>query len=295
MTQQDDVVADLRRRYDGLTNSQKRIAEAIVEDPEFVAFATVDKLGARLGVSPSTIVRFSYRLGLDGYQDLQKRVQESVRQQIRSGADAGNSGSVVQHLGDSAVAESISHDLENVHRTLAEVSLETISAAVELLQNARRIYVVGHMASDSPACFAALALERLHGNTFQVRVDGMLAPMLYEASKEDVFLVLSFPPYATHTLAVVNVAVAKRASVIAITDSFISPISQRADVVLTAHVSGLSTQNSLVAPLVLVNMLLNGVAAGSPDALARHRDVIGAMASWDSFVLENDEPPDVKG
>src|SRR5690349_14150311 len=45
-----DVIGAVRRSYDELTRSQKRIAEAIVDDPEFVAFATVDKMAARLGV-----------------------------------------------------------------------------------------------------------------------------------------------------------------------------------------------------------------------------------------------------
>jgi len=67
MTTNANVLTDLRRSYKDLTLSQKRIAELIVEDPEFVAFATVEKLAARLEVSPSTIVRFAYRVGLSGY------------------------------------------------------------------------------------------------------------------------------------------------------------------------------------------------------------------------------------
>jgi DNA-binding MurR/RpiR family transcriptional regulator len=57
-----DVIQTVRQGYDELTKSQKWIAEAIVDDPEFVAFATVDKMASRLGVSPSTVVRFTYRL-----------------------------------------------------------------------------------------------------------------------------------------------------------------------------------------------------------------------------------------
>ena len=85
-----DVISELRRNYDELTQSQKRIAEAIVEDPEFVAFATVDKFAARLSVSPSTVVRFAYRIGLNGYQELQEKVRERVRLQMRSSTAAGD-------------------------------------------------------------------------------------------------------------------------------------------------------------------------------------------------------------
>src|ERR687895_2795501 len=94
-----DVISELRRGYDELTKSQKRIAEAIVEDPEFVAFATVDKMASRLGVSPSTVVRFTYRLGLTGYQDLQERVRTLVRSQMRSAAGDADEGQGLAHLG----------------------------------------------------------------------------------------------------------------------------------------------------------------------------------------------------
>ena len=56
-----DVMTELQRNYADLTQSQKRIAEAIVENPEFVAFATVDKLAARLGIASSTIVNVPKR------------------------------------------------------------------------------------------------------------------------------------------------------------------------------------------------------------------------------------------
>ena len=77
------MLRDLQESYAALTQSQKRIAEAIVDDPEFVAFATIDKFASRLGVASSTIVRFAYRLGLEGYPDLQFHVRELVKTRMR--------------------------------------------------------------------------------------------------------------------------------------------------------------------------------------------------------------------
>src|SRR6478672_1011123 len=76
------VIEELRRRYDRLTQSQKRIAEYIVEHSQAVAFSTVDQMAAQLDVNPSTIVRFTYRLGLNGFPDLQERMRELVRGQL---------------------------------------------------------------------------------------------------------------------------------------------------------------------------------------------------------------------
>src|ERR1700704_3701613 len=106
-------MTELQRNYADLTQAQKRIAEAIVEDPEFVAFATVDKLSARLGIASSTIVRFAYRLGLDGYPELQEKVRVLVRSRMRTPESDGNPNHLVSHLGDGPAARSLSHDLEN--------------------------------------------------------------------------------------------------------------------------------------------------------------------------------------
>src|SRR5947209_20602293 len=82
-----NVIEELRRRYDKLTQSQKRIAEYIVEHSQAVAFSTVDQMAAQLDVNPSTIVRFTYRLGLNGFPDLQERMRELVRGQVSRTGD----------------------------------------------------------------------------------------------------------------------------------------------------------------------------------------------------------------
>ena len=69
----------MRLRYEGLTNTQKRIAEYIIEQPQVVAFSTVEQMAARIHVNASTIVRFAYRHGLKGFPDLQERMRELVR------------------------------------------------------------------------------------------------------------------------------------------------------------------------------------------------------------------------
>jgi len=284
-----DVLSELRRGYDQLTNSQKRIAEAIVADPEFVAFATVDKLASRLEVSPSTIVRFAYRVGLEGYQDLQERIRQRVRSQMRHNASAEDPSAIIEHLGESTYANSIRRDIENVNRTVLDLSTETLDLTVRLLSQARRIHVVGYLASDGLATFTALVLSRLHSDTVLLRNDGMLAPTLFELSGDDVLLVFSFPPYALHTLKVVEAVRERGAKIIAITDSVISPVAQHADIVLPSHVSGMTTQNSLVAPLVVVNAIVNAFAASTPEVANRYREVMQSMSAWEAFVLRDEQ------
>jgi DNA-binding MurR/RpiR family transcriptional regulator len=285
-----DVISELRKGYDQLTQSQKRIAEAIVEDPEFVAFATVDKMAARLGVSPSTVVRFAYRIGLNGYQELQDRVRTIVRQQMRSNAmPADGEQGLTSHLGDTVYARSFEHDLENLRRTILGLSLEDLDRAVGLLVRARRVFVIGGMTSHSVAYFAALALDRVRGDTQLLAGDAASAAPLLSLTDEDALLVFTFPPYASGSLRTTNWARRQGAKVIAVTDTPISPVGQRVDIVLPAPASGMSTQNSFVAAMTVANALLNGVVAQLPGAMERYGRIMELLDDWDVFVLKGED------
>jgi DNA-binding MurR/RpiR family transcriptional regulator len=287
---QQDVISELRRNYDELTQSQKRIAEAIVEDPEFVAFATVDKMAAKLGVSPSTVVRFAYRIGLNGYQELQGKVRQRVRQQMRSSTVVGEGErDTTTHLADSVYARSFEHDLENLRRTILGIDVEDLDRAVAALIGARRIFVIGGSTSQVVSAYAALVLDRMRGETVLLNGDAQSATALVSLSAQDALLVFTFPPYASSTLRVTTYAKERGAAAVAVTDTPISPVGQRVDVVLPTLSSGLSTQNSFVAAMAVANALLNGVVARLPEAMDRYGRIASLMNDWDVYVLKGDD------
>jgi len=277
----ESVISGLRRRYDELTNSQKRIAETIVEDPHFVAFATVDKFAARLGVSPSTIVRFAYRLGLAGYPELQEQVRELVLATLRAPDDAGTAA----HLGDGVFGESIRHDIELLHRTAERLEEADLQKAVTLLVDAERVRIVGGVTAFSVAYYAATTLERVRSRV--ALLDGSPVPTgpLLEMEEGDVLLAFSFPPYARGTLSAIDAAKRRGASVVAVSDSPISPVRSRVDVLIPVAVSGIGTQNSLVGAISVASALVNGVASQAPGALERYSEAIKLLDEWGTYLL----------
>jgi DNA-binding MurR/RpiR family transcriptional regulator len=278
-----DVMTELQRNYADLTQAQKRIAEAIVDNPEFVAFATVDKLSARLGIASSTIVRFAYRLGLDGYPELQERVRVLVRSRLRGAGDAGDDSSVA-HLGESTAAASLRHDLDNLRNTVSELDAATLDKAVDVICRARRVFFTGGLASGPLAEYTAHTFNRLRGGA-QVLGLGDTAAEILGLTPEDALVVFSFPPYASQTLQILDAARKRGVVVVGITDSLISPLG-KVDVTLTSRVSGVGPQNSLVGPLAIINVLLNGVAAKNPGSADRYRQIFGLLDEWNAFFLK---------
>jgi DNA-binding MurR/RpiR family transcriptional regulator len=282
-----DVILAVRRKYDELTKSQKRIAEAIVDDPEFVAFATVDKMASRLNVSPSTVVRFTYRLGLTGYQDLQERVRVLVRSQMRSASAVVDEGEVLAHLGSSVYSRSFGQDLDHLRRTIALLDVAVLDRAIDLLASARRVLVTGEGTAFCVAHFMGIALDRARGQSFLVRADGDSVGRLIDIGADDVMVAVTFPSYAQTVLQTVRWATKRHVRVIAITDSPISPVGQLVDIVLPTLVSGLGPSNSLVAALAVANALVNGVLVRVQDsALERYATASMMQVDWESLILK---------
>ena len=195
-----DIVEELRRQYDRLTQSQKRIAEYIVEHSQAVAFSTVDQMAERVDVNPSTIVRFAYRLGLNGFTDLQERMQELVRGQLSRTGDPISESQAAGHLEGTSFGTSLSHDWQNLHHTIAGLDAVAFDRAVNALARARRVYVVAEFSTFSIAQYFALVLDRLRSNISLLASNDMFAlPPLVEIKPEDCLLGFTFPPYAKAT------------------------------------------------------------------------------------------------
>jgi DNA-binding MurR/RpiR family transcriptional regulator len=285
-----DLIEELRRSYDKLTQSQKRIAEYIVDHSQAVAFSTVDQMAAQLNVNPSTIVRFTYRLGLNGFPDLQERMRELLRGQLSRTGNPTHEGQVAAHLEGTSYGTSLSHDWQNLHRTIAGLDPDAVARAVNVLAQAGRVYVVAGFSSYPIAHSLALILDRYRSNiTLLSSNDTFGTSRLVELTSDDCVLAFTFPPYATATHRIVLWAKENKAKTIAITDSPLTAVGQIADVVLVAFSASHGMQNSHVASLAVANALVSGVAAaGGASALERFSRHTRLMHRWDAFLLKVD-------
>jgi DNA-binding MurR/RpiR family transcriptional regulator len=285
------VIEELRRRYDLLTHSQKRIAEYIVEQSQAVAFSTVDQMAGQLGVNPSTIVRFCYRLGLNGFPDLQERMRQVVRGQLSRADEQVEAGATGAHLQGTTFGESLAHDLRNLQRTIMGLTADDLNRAVDQITAARRVYVVAGFSAFSLAHYFGLVLSRLRPDVHTIQSDeGVSKVRLAEMGQPDCLLAFTFPRYAQFTQRTAAWAREQKSTIIVVTDTPISAVGQIADTVLVAFPSGTGMQNSMVAPMAVANALLNGViAAKGTGALDRYSTSDGLFDTLNSFLLKLDQ------
>ncbi len=217
-------------------------------------------------------------------------MRELVRGQLSRTGDPINEGRVAAHLEGTSVGASLSHDWQNLHRTIANLNADAIGRAVNIVARARRVYVVAGFSTFPVAHYFALILDRLRSDiTLLASNDAFGTFRLAEIKPEDCVLAITFPRYAAATYRIVGWAKEHKAKVITITDTPISAVGQIADIVLLAASAGTGMQNSLVAPMAVANALLNGVAAAKgTSALERYNRHDQLMNRWDAFLLKLD-------
>ena len=272
-----NLIADIEERMPEFSKSQKYIAKYITEHYEKAAFMTAAKLGATVGVSESTVVRFADEMGFDGYPEMQKALRSYGRNRLTTlqRLDISND----RFGGEDLIKTVMSQDIERIRYTLENISEEVFTEAVDRIISADHVYIFGAMSSDILARFLSNYLGLSCPSVIHVQPinsSGILQQLI-RISKNDVFISISFPRYFNNTLTATAFAKKSGADIIAITDSEASPLAEYADQLLLAKSDIISYADSLAAPLSLINALVAAVgmrnSARLEDTLIRLEEV----------------------
>ncbi len=283
-----DLMSKLHNAYAELSKGQKAIARFMIEHYDKAAFMTANRLGEVVGISESTVVRFAVRLGYDGYPELQRALQDMIRNRLTSvqrlevTSDKLDKQNVLQTV--------MQEDVEKINLTLAELDENAFEWAVSELMNAKRIYIVGTRSSAALASFMGFYFNLLFDNVRVINENTVsdVFEQILRVDEGDVVVGISFPRYSRRTLRAVQYAKNQNASVIAITDSVLSPITKFASCALYAKSDMASFVDSLVAPLSLINALIVAIGVRQKHSIA---DTFAKLENiWDEYgVYEKSE------
>ncbi|MDD7222236.1 MAG: MurR/RpiR family transcriptional regulator [Oscillospiraceae bacterium] len=262
-----DILTHIQENMTSFSKGQKLIANFILSSYDKAAFMTACKLGKTVNVSESTVVRFAAELGYDGYPSMQKALQEMIRNKLTSIQRIEVSN---DRIGDQDIMSMVMQsDIEKIRLTLEETDRTSFSHAVEAISSARRVYILGVRSASALANFMSFYFTFIFDNV--VHVDTTSISEVFEQvmriGPDDVLIGLSFPRYSKRTVKAMQYAKKQGATVIAITDSDVSPLANIADVSLFAKSDMASFVDSLVAPLSLVNALIVAVSRVKNDQL----------------------------
>ncbi|MBU1712037.1 MAG: MurR/RpiR family transcriptional regulator [Proteobacteria bacterium] len=259
------ISALISEKQSKLTAGQKRVLKYILENNDEAVFMTATKLSKKAGVGEATVVRLAQVLGFQGYSDMQRHLREEFQDRLSTVTRLEKSIKDVRNDGD-LLKKIIQQDIQNLTRTLNEISPETFQKAVKDITESRTIYVAGLRGSHAPAIILGLYLNFLKKDArLLVPGYGDVWNVLFGLGPEDLVIGISFPRYTRLTVEILEYAHNHGAKVGAITDSLISPLAEYADWVLPVYSRMDSFVESFTASISIANALLTAVSIRNLD------------------------------
>jgi len=276
-----DILHVIEAFSDSMSKAQKRIAEYILGNIDKAAFMTAVRLARFAEVSESTVVRFAMELGYDGYPEMRRALQDSMRgkltsvQRIKVAKDRLGSRDILTQV--------LSSDIEQIRQTMEETDNADFSKAVDAIVEAKNIYILGLRSSSFLAKFMGFYFDLLFSNSRVISEspDSEVFEQIVRLSEGDLLIAISFPRYSRRTIKTMQYARSIGAKIIAITDGMASPLTELADISLCARSDMISFLDTLVAPLSLVNALVVAVSEKAPGDLYENFERLERI--WDEY------------
>lgn len=266
----------IQARMPSLSKTQKKIATFILDHYDKVSFSTSAKLSRDCGVSESSVIRLATALGYSGYTELQRSLQNILKSQLSM---SKRLDLIAAHVTDS---DSILHmvlqkGVEGIQRTMLSLDTDNFQKAVDLIAQAKRVFLFGSRSTYALIHFFALELRWIRDNVIAINTQAPEFDALSCLQEGDVFLAISMPRYLKTTTQALALAYQSGIPTIAITDRMSSPLIPYATVPLLVDNEIFSYSDNIVPVTSAVTALLNAVGAAtqpkSNEILARNEQV----------------------
>ena len=249
----DKTSLNIKLLYNEMGKAEKQIADWIFENPGKIISLSIVELAEQCKCSEATIVRFSKRLGLSGYQELK----------ISLASESGNSvisTGITQDDSAYEIYEKVANDIYcSLEKTKKSLTPESMAAAAKALCSANKIVVFGLGYSASVALDASHKFLRAGLNAVAYSDNHMQMIAASHLTVNDVVLGISHSGSSKDIVEALKTAKVHGATTICLTNNGKSPILKQSDIVLSTasdetqySILGL---NSRIAQLAIIDAL----------------------------------------
>lgn len=256
-----------------MSKKQAKVANYILENFDSVSFYTLAALSANSNVSEASIIRLTSTLGYAGFTEMQRALQDVVKNQISMSKrmdlmnELGTDSTSIMHM-------VMQKGIEGLQRTMLVMNQKNFQEAVDLLANAKRVFMFGARSSYSLIQFFALELRWIRNDVYALSTQSSEFDAISDLQKGDVFFSISMPRYLRSTTNAMSLAFKEGIPTIGITDSLTSPLIPYTTVPLLVDNEIFSYCDNTVPVIATITALLNAVGTAtypkSNEILARN-------------------------
>lgn len=244
-----------------LTKKESLIAEFVLDNFTEACFLTSTDIANRVGVSNSSVIRFTRSLGFEGFMDFQKamrsnytkaqRVESSIdipAERLKRSMEQGDGGNIVEtHL---------ANVMDNIGTILTKNAMAIFDQAGESIIRSSSKFIVSSRANSGVGAMMLLWLKHMLPNVFLCSDPAInVIDHISDICAEDCLILISFPRYSQMDLLAAQMAFDAGAKIILITDKATSPIARLATILFTVNVDSNTFFNSYASVICLAEAL----------------------------------------
>lgn len=233
-----------------LPRKQEQLSAYILENHHNIGIMTIKELAENAGVGTTTVMRLIKALGYDSFVDLKKefhhiQVDHShkwINVQKSFSRKENNSYTTLSSVGQ----ESVNLIEESINPQL----VESLNEAIEIIDKASRINLVGFRSYRAIAIYLELLLAEFHPNIQQLSYDSdAMIDRILQFEEDEVLIVFAFSNYVQRAIDAATLTKERNIKIILITDQLSCPIAPYADVILKVDVEG---KYFTVVPIIML-------------------------------------------
>ena len=277
MEEAKSVIGVICSSYDSFFDSEKKIANCIMERKREVVDMTVAELAQASGASDASVSRFCRRCGFKGFHQLKMTLARELSEE--SQASVGNDISR-RDIGQS-LQNILANKTEEIRQTVAMMDPENLDRILDIIQKARMVQLVAvgntiPIALDAAFKFNQLGIPAATGTILETQT-----AYAFNLGKKDVIIAISNSGVSRRLIRILEGASGNGVTVISITNNPESPVAKLSDYhITTATREKLLREDFLFSrvPATMVieilYLLLSVSIRGAEENVRRHETAI---------------------
>ncbi|WP_099159819.1 MurR/RpiR family transcriptional regulator [Virgibacillus ndiopensis] len=270
----------IRQGIPSLRPSEKKVAEYIISYPKKVLNMPIAQLASKTTTSEATIIRMCRSLKIQGYRELKLSLSASFNEEsivtdrykdISAGASISQIIKFVSH-----------NNSRSIKNTLSIIEEREIETSINLLDEARKIVVIGVGASAIVALDFEQKCKRINKWCEALTDSHTQLTSAVHLNARDVVIAISYSGETKEIVDTIKIAKQNQAGVISLTGYGINKVQSLSDINLYASPLEKSIRSgataSRIAQLNIIDILFTGLASlnfeQSVDFLDKTREVI---------------------
>jgi DNA-binding MurR/RpiR family transcriptional regulator len=247
----------IRLEIENFTPSEKRAAMLLLSHYPFAGLDTVAEFAGRAGISAPSVLRFVTRLGFSGFPEFQKHLREELEAQLQSPLGKASPTEPLAR-GSSPLADFAEAVVGNLRATVENLAPAEFEAVIALLADLRRHLhftggrFTGHVARYAESHFRIVRRD-VH---FMESQPALWRDRMIEIGRRDVVVCFDIRRYQDDVIALAESASRQGATIVLMTDQWLSPVARVARHVLPTHIAVPSNWDSSAGLLMLVEALV---------------------------------------